>query len=126
MVHALNDRVKIKLDKDEYGFNPEKSSSETGVVVEVPGKLIYLSFHSFAFENIINWWRLRKVRKYYAQFLGKRVWWEPLQASGRRMQEGEEEFVFLQMTDLLAYSDDVDSDARIINEIGSAGSYNLG
>ena len=126
-IHATNDRFKIKLDGDKYGFKEDAGSSETGIVVEVPKDLIYLSFHSFAFEeSIANDEKLKKVYDYYNQFLGKRVFWEPLQASGRRMKEGDDEYVFLQMTDLLAYSDELETDAKIINELGSAGSYNLG
>lgn len=130
-LHPVNDRFKVKVDKDEYGFsNGENISSETGVVVEVPDMLIYLSFHSFAFERSLisdekSTISMKAVQAYYKQFLGKRIYWEKLQDRGRMIKESDGDYVYLQMTDLLAYADSVDEEATNIDQTGKAGSFNL-
>ena len=126
-VHPVNDRFKVKVETDEYGFKgADTPGTETGVVVEVPDMLIYLSFHSFAFEHsIVDEEKLEKIQDYYKSFVGKRIYWEALQDRGRRIKEKDGEYVYLQMTDLLAFSDEVDTDAYVVNQVGSSGSFNL-
>jgi len=125
-LHPVNDRFKVKITRDEYGFGGESTGAETGIVVEVPDILIYLSFHSFAFEaSITTPETMEKIQKYYNQFLGKRIYWEALQDRGRTITEEDGEYVYLQMTDLLAYSDDIDDKATLVDQIGKAGSFNL-
>ena len=123
-LHPVNDRFKVKVDQQR--FKAETSGAETGIVVEIPNIMIYLSFHSFAFENsIVDKERLTEIAAFYKGFVGKRIYWESLQDRGRMIKEGEEEYVYLQMTDLLAYADDTDDKAEIVSSIGSAGSFNL-
>lgn len=125
-LHPVNDRFKVEIQKNEYGFGDTNIGAESGVVVEVPDVLIYLSFHSFAFEeSIVNEQKLEKIQEYYNQFSGKRIWWEALQDRGRVIKEGEKEYVYLQMTDLLAYADDINDEATTVNQTGQAGSFNL-
>jgi len=125
-LHAVNDRFKVLVATDDYGFGGEAKGTETGIVVEVPDIMIYLSFHSFAFEDsIVNDEKLKKIQEYYAQFLNKRVYWETFQDRGRRIKEGNKDYVYLQMTDLLAYSDDAENDAYLVDQTGKAGSFNL-
>ena len=126
MLHPTNDRFKVLVSTDDYGYGGEASGTETGIVVEVPDVLLYLSFHSFAFEqSVANEQILTKVQEYYNQFLNKRIYWETFQDRGRRIKERDKDYVYLQMTDLLAYSDDVETDAYIVNQTGQAGSFNL-
>lgn len=123
-LHPVNDRFKVKITKERFGNG--STSAESGIVVEIPDIMIYLSFHSFAFENsIVDEERLTEIAAFYKGFLGKRIYWEALQDRGRVIAEGEDEFVYLQMTDLLAYADDVDDKATSVNQLGSAGSFNL-
>lgn len=125
-LHPVNDRFKVKIDKDEYGFGDENTGAESGIVVEVPDMLVYLSFHSFAFESSFAALKdLETYQKYYNQFLGKRIYWETLQDRGRMISEEGGDYVYLQMTDLLAYSDNTEDDAKTVNQIGSRGSFNL-
>lgn len=125
-LHPVNDRFKVKITKDEYGFGDENPGAESGIVVEVPDMLIYLSFHSFAFEKSLdNPGAMTEIQKYYEQFKGKRIYWEKLQDRGRMISEEDGDYVYLQMTDLLAYSDSVDDKATIVDQTGSAGSFNL-
>lgn len=125
-VHPLNDRVKIEIDQDPFQLESDKSLKETGIIVEVPDTLLYVGFHSFAFENsIANSEVLQKTQKFYNQLLGKRVYWEKLQDSGRHLKDGGKEFVFLQMTDLLAYSDSIDEKAEIVGGLSASNSFNL-
>lgn len=124
-LHPVNDRFKVK--KDAAGpFGDPSVGTETGVVVEVPDTLIYLSFHSFAFEASLEATeRMKEIQAYYNGFLGKRIYWEALQERGRVIKEGDDVFVYLQMTDLLAYADNVDDDATVVDQTGKAGSFNL-
>jgi hypothetical protein len=123
-LHPINDRFKVKITKKR--FSKDVAGAESGIVVEVPDMLIYLSFHSFAFEDsLTNETALKKIQAYYNQFLGKRIYWESLQDRGRMIAEGDDEYVYLQMTDLLAYADDVDDKAEIVSQVGGAGSFNL-
>ena len=125
-LHPVNDRFKVLVSTDDYGYGGEARGAETGIVVEVPDMILYLSFHSFAFEqSIANETILTKVQEFYNKFLNKRIYWETLQDRGRRIKEGAKDYVYLQMTDLLAFSDDVEDSAYIVNQTGSAGSFNL-
>ncbi len=128
-LHPVNDRFKVEITKGF--FENENASAETGIVVEVPDILIYLSFHSFAFEHSFGATTdLKLIQKYYNQFLGKRIYWESLQDRGRIISETDNndkttDYVYLQMTDLLAYADDVEDKATNVDQTGSAGSFNL-
>ena len=125
-VHAVNDRFKIKVDADEFGFNSdEQKGTESGIVVEVPENLIYLSFHSFAFEDsFVAKEKLKELREYYSQFQGKRIYWEKFQDKGRRIKESDGEYIYLQMTDLLAYSDNENDDAHLVDDTRN-GSFSI-
>ena len=125
-LHPVNDRFKVKVIKDEYGFGGENNSAESGIVVEVPDVLIYLSFHSFAFEaSITSPDRMKEIQEYYNGFLNKKIFWEALQDRGRMIEEDGEQYVYLQMTDLLAYADNVGDEATNVDQVGKAGSFNL-
>lgn len=126
-VHPLNDRLKVRLDKDEFGLDNNRGSAETGIVIEVPEAVTYFGFHNFAFENsLANKETSQEIVDLYKKLIGKRVWWEKLQDSGRHMvEENDVEYVFLQMTDVLAYADDADDKSKIIGSTSSAGSFNL-
>lgn len=125
-VHPLNDRVKIEVDQDPFNLDSDKTLKETGIVVEVPDVLLYLGFHSFAFENsVANKNILKETQTFYNKLKGKRVYWEKLQDSGRHIKEDGKEYVYLQMTDLLAYSDDVDEKAEMVGGLSSSNSFNL-
>lgn len=113
--HPVNDRFKVKVETDPYELS-EQNDTEYGIVVEVPDELIYLSFHSFAFEESFASEKLERIRDYYNKFLGKKVWWEKFQDKGRRLKEKDGEFVYLQMTDLLCYSDDPEDEATLVTD----------
>jgi hypothetical protein len=123
----VGDQLKVKLDSaNPHGFaGGERKGSESGVVVAMPDPLSfnYFGFHSFAFENSLGSEKLTKLYEYYQTFVGKRVFWEELQDRGRVVKEGDEEFVFLKMTDIIAYSDDVNIDAQSVSGVGSRGSF---
>lgn len=112
--HPINDQVKVLVDTDSFGFGGAKKGVESGVVVEVPKELVYLGFHSFAFENSFdNTEALKKTQAYYNKFIDKRIFWESFQDRGRRFVEGKEEFVYIKMTDILFYADSVDDDIQL-------------
>lgn len=121
-LHPVNDRLKVKVDIDpaaQYNLvsSEESKGTETGIVVEVPDMLIYLSFHSFAFEySFMAEEDLKAIQNYYKTFLNKRIYWEAFQDRGRRIKEGADEYIYLQMTDLLAYSDDDNDNAKLVED----------
>jgi len=125
-VKPVNDKIKVKIADDEFGFGGEASGVEKGVVVEVPDSLLYFAFHSFAFDGSLgNEDQLKAVADYYEAFKGKLVFWESLQDRGRRFKVDGEEFVFLNMSDIIAYSDDTNIKVEAVDQVGSAGSFNL-
>lgn len=114
----INDRIKVQTSSDKFGFGGAKEGVESGIVVEVPDILIYLSFHSFAFESSLFSDKLKEVQAYYNKLMGKKIFWESLQDRGRRFTEGENEFVYIQMTDVLFYADSVDDDIQLAQKGG--------
>lgn len=126
-MNPVGDKLKVAINSDEFGFGNKSVGVESGIVVEVPKEMPYIGFHSFAFESSIGNKELNEsVLKYYEKFKGKRIWWESLQDRGRRFKVNGEEFVFLNMTDIIAYSDDKDINVEVVDQTGSAGSFNLG
>lgn len=122
----IGDKLKIAITADEFGFGEKSVGVENGIVVEVPETMPYFGFHSFAFEASIGNPDLSKaLLAYYKKFMGKRVWWESLQDRGRRFKVNGEEFVFLNMSDIIAYSDDPNINVEVVDQTGSAGSFNL-
>lgn len=125
-MHPVNDKIKVAVSSNEYGFGDAKAGVEKGIVVEIPEKLLYLGFHSFAFDNSIADKDISQtVMDYYKQFKGKLIFWESLQDRGRRFKEDGKEYVFLNMTDIIAYSDDPDINVEVVDQTGAAGSFNL-
>lgn len=121
----VNDKLKIKIISDEFGFGGGVGV-EKGIVVELPDEMIYFGFHSFAFEHSIADKKVNSdISDYYQKFKGKLVFWESLQDRGRRFKENDEEFVFLNMSDIIAYSDDINLHVEVVDQTGSAGSFNL-
>lgn len=126
MLRPFSDKIKIRVLTDEFGFGDGSTRRESGVVVEVPDKFIYLGFHSFAFENsIADDEKLNKIHEFYVNLKGKKVFWESLKDSGRHFKEGDHEFVILNVTDIIAYTDSVDDEVTVVDTVGQAGSYNL-
>jgi hypothetical protein len=123
----VNDSLKVLVKGDDYGYgNGDSGGVETGVVVQVPDMMIYLAFHSFAFEqSIANDEILGKVQQYYNQFLNKKIYWESLNDRGRKIKEGDKIYVYLKMTDIIAYSDDLEDEAYVVDQVGKSGSFNL-
>ena len=122
----VNDKLKIAVSTDEYGFGDASSGVEKGVVVEVPDNLVYFGFHSsFADTSLANKEVLTKTLEFYSKFKGKLVFWESLQDRGRRFKEDGKEYVFLNMSDIIAYSDDLDINVEVVDQTGKAGSFNL-
>lgn len=124
MLVPINDKLKVKVSKDEFNFGGNASGKESGIVITIPKReeFIYFGFHSFAWENsLANDEVLDKVYALYEKILGKHVMWEALQDRGRRFQEGDSEYVFLNMTDVLAYETDGESTAYLIDDIRSGG-----
>lgn len=119
MIHAVGDKVKVRVSKDQFGLG-SGNGRESGVVVEVPDEILYLGFHSFGFDNSINDPEvLKNAVTFYKKYLNKIVYWEALQDRGRRFQEGNEEFVILNMTDIIGVDDTDEASAYLIDDINT-------
>lgn len=125
-IHPVNDQMKVKVDTDAFNFGGEGTEgTETGVVVEVPDGLISFGMHSFAFEDsLMNEEILDELVKYYSFFVGKRIYWESYQDRGRRIKDGEGEFVFLKMADVIAFADDKDEEGYVVDD-NRSGKFSL-
>lgn len=99
------------------------SGRDSGVVVEVPSAehILYFGFHSFAFDSsLANEDTAKKIHDFYSQFLNKTVYWEALQDKGRRYEEDGNEYVLLNMTDVIGWEDGKAS-AKMIDDVRSGG-----
>jgi len=123
-MEPFNDKIKVKIETKRFGGSA--SGRVSGVVTKVPDDMIYFGFHSFLADNTIgNLDVLQKVQQFYKKLEGKIVFWEALQDRGRMFKEGDEEFVLLNMSDIIGWTDDLDADIQIIDQTGSAGAFNL-
>lgn len=124
-ISPIADNVKIKLDAaDPHGFSGgESQSKESGILVDLPNGLKWLGFHSFAFEDsLANEMVLDDIMSFYRGLIGKRVYWESFQDSGRRIKDGDDEFVILKITDIIAFSEP-NTKAKTITDIRRTGSF---
>jgi co-chaperonin GroES (HSP10) len=127
-IRPLADNVKVKLDPDnKHGFKAAgeqgPTSKESGILVALPEGMSWLGYHSFAFEaSLGDKSLLDAILKFYGTLKGKRVYWESFQDSGRRIKEGDDEFVLLKLTDIIAYSD-ADVKAKTMTDIRRGGSF---
>lgn len=105
--HPSGDECKIKITAgDKYNFGPATVGKEVGILVELPDKLHWFGKHSLVVESsFMNEEKLEKLLKYYKKFVGKPVAWESLQDRGRHFKEGDNEFVYLKLSDILAFAD---------------------
>lgn len=121
----FNDKVKVKIKK-AGPFGNEAAGAESGTVVEVPDSMIYFGFHSFlADTSLANEVVLTDIINFYKKLEGKVVFWESLQDRGRRFKENDEEFVLLNMSDIIAYTDDENHNITTVDQTGASGSFNL-
>lgn len=119
-----NDKLKVKIETKRFGNSA--SGRVKGLVVAVPDEMIYFGFHSFLADTTLgNTDVLKKIQKFYKSLEGKTIFWESLQDRGRMFKEGEEEFVLLNMSDIIGWTDDADADIELIDQTGSAGTFNL-
>lgn len=124
-MHPTNDKIKVSIPEEGW-FSDENGGRESGIVVEVPDEMIYFGFHSFLADNsLANTEILSKTLKFYQSLKGKRIFWEQLQDRGRRFKENGEEFVILNMSDVIGWTDDLKAEITIVDQAGSAGSFNL-
>lgn len=121
-MEPVGDNLKIEVSTDEYGLGTGNSGTETGIVVGVPKVIHYFGKHNMAFENSFMWDEgLKQLLDYFRSFIGKRVFWESFQDKGRRFKEGNKEYVFLKMSDIIAYSDNPDFVAENVEDVRTGG-----
>lgn len=120
------DKIKVRLDSGGQ-FGSVNKNSETGIVVEIPQKLPYLGFHSFAFEaSFGDPEMLEAYRKdFYEPLLGRRVYWGSTLERGAVFEDTRDgiKYAFLLYTDILA-SDDGDAPIAINQWEDKASMYN--
>jgi hypothetical protein len=128
-LHVWNDSLKVKLDNaDRYGFGDTKKGYETGIVVELPEKLLWFGMHSFMFEkSFMAHDDLEDLLDEYKKLLGKRIVWEALQDRGRVYKEGDDLYCNLKMADVLGYTDETDVIIEFVAQPGfTGGSFDPG
>lgn len=124
-MHPVNDKLKVEILSDGP-FSSEERGVEKGIVVELPAFTYSIGYHSFAFESSYgNAETNGDVLKQFQKLKDKLVFWESLQDRGRRFKEGDKEYAFINMTDIIAYSDNKDINVQTVDQVGSAGSFNL-
>lgn len=104
--HPIADQCKIRINGDENPFAPAKVGKEKGILVELPDALHYYGMHSSIIEQSFMATETNNLLEYYKRFVGKPVAWESLQDRGRHFKEGEIEYIYLKLSDILAFGDD--------------------
>ena len=119
---ALNDLAMIKLETKRFGGN-EKDTAESGILVSLPDFTHY-GFWSYAFDQSLMDIELKdKLRDYWKNAVGKRVFWTALSERGNILEKDGEKYAFVKFTSLIAV-DDADSGARSVHSDG-AGSFGV-
>lgn len=127
MLHPINDLAKIELDTDEYGLSgDDKSTAESGILVELPDEFNFFGFWSFAFENsFMAKDELDNLYKYYKKKIGHRVYWTAMAERGNIIQADDgKRYAFVKFTSLIAADKDKDNKAFNIHGDG-AGSFKV-
>lgn len=103
----LGDQIKVELGTaDEYGFGNDKKKFENGIAIELPDKLMYFGYHSFAYEaSLGNTELLEEIYDYYKDLIGKRVYWTELADRGLVYTLAGKTFAMIKLTDLIGYSE---------------------
>lgn len=123
MLRPLNDFAKVLVSEKKF-IKDTKDTSESGTLVSLPDKFNHYGMFSFAFEeSFMNRAALDELYKYWEQYIGKKVFWLALSEKGAMLKEGDDTFVFMKLTSLIAV-DDAESAVRNIHSDG-AGSFNV-
>lgn len=101
------DLAKVELDT-EGPFGNATKGAESGILVDIPEDLIYLGFHSFAWEKSFgNWATLDEYHQHYASLIGRRVFWTSMAERGSVLEQDGKKYAFIKLTDIIA-SDEPD------------------
>ncbi len=132
-MQPLNDLAKIRLESDKYGFGTVgKDTAESGILVELPSKLYFFGFWSFAFEqSFMARKELDELYDYWKTKIGRKVYWTALAERGNVIEKKvqvdgkdvNEKYAFIKLTSLIA-EDDPDSTATNVHSDG-AGSFGM-
>lgn len=127
--HPSGDECKVKVTGDKYGFGPAKVGKEVGILVELPEKLFWFGKHSLVVEeSFMAEEKLGKLLSHYQKHLNKPVAWESLQDRGRHFKEGDSEYVYLKLSDIIAVADrieDLETTEMTDDARASGGSFSL-
>lgn len=118
----LGDQIKVELETDKFSFGGgQKKGFESGIAIELPAKLIYFGFHSFAFESSLgNEETLKQLYYYYEGLIGKRVYWTEMADRGLVYTLDDKTFAMIKLTDLVGFSDpQVEAQSLAGNNSGS-------
>lgn len=125
MLRPINDLCKVQVSGKKKFIEDNKDTSESGILVELPDQFNYFGFWSFAFEgSFVEKDKLDKLHDYWKEKIGYKVFWTALSEKGNTIKEGDEVYVFVKLTSLIAYDDDPDSEARNIHGSG-AGAFKV-
>lgn len=123
MLSPINDLCKVEITTSNKIMNLSKDTAENGILLELPDRMFYLGFWSFAFDSSLgNGEVLESIYEYWKGHIGKRVFWTALSEKGNILKEGDKEYAFVKLTSLIAIGDP-DSNARNIHDEGR-GAFN--
>ncbi len=106
-LQPVGDLCKVELD-DEGPFGNATKGAENGILIELPEKLMFLGFHSFAWEESFgNWDKLAEYHQHYAALIGRRVFWTSMAERGSVLEQDGKKYAFIKLTDIIA-SDEPD------------------
>lgn len=112
IVIPVNDVALVEVERNQYEVSgikliggDSKETVESGILTAMPEKLLYLGFHSFAFEDSLGTDVLEKVWDYYSALVGKRVYWTALSDRGSVLEVGGKTYALIKLTDFIAQSE---------------------
>lgn len=111
MPRPFGDLAKVRLPQpNEHGFvGADETSKDAaqGILIELPDKLPYLGFYSFAFEHSYNNPDNAAILKdYYGPLVGKHVWWSSTKERGSVLKEADGNiYAYVKLTDIMAYGE---------------------
>lgn len=124
-MQPLGDQIKVELQTDTYNFGgAQKKGFESGIAVELPDRLNYFGYHSFAYESsLANRDVLDELYDYYKGLIGKRVYWTEMGERGLVYTLDDKTFAMIKLTDLVGFSN---ADVEALSLSGNnGGTFNV-
>lgn len=121
MIRPLNDLCKVDITNNDF-IKGDQGTAENGILLELPDKFNYFGFWSFAFEqSFMARDELDQIYAYYKDLIGQRVYWTAVSERGNILKEGDNQYVFIKLTSLIAADEDTENVAENLHSDGEGG-----